>query len=138
MSDDLFPDPITDDPWHLHFHAVGMMTAYWNNAENTVSWYIGQLAGLDLFHPAQHLLIDKIGNVTKADALVPLATYLSWEPEGIAAAEHFVRMFNICRENRNVILHAKYRVVGTPDATLKIVRTSGVGLSTGTTLTSVY
>jgi hypothetical protein len=105
--EDLFPDPITDDPWLLHLHAIGVTTAIWNVLEDNVSDSMMHVGGI---HPKSPLvpLLDRAGNVSKADLLVRFAVQQRWEPAGIEALEHFTRGFNICRENRNIVMHSRY------------------------------
>jgi len=59
MSDSLFRDPITDDPWHAHFHAIGALTVAWNDHELILEYIISALLRLD----TASFLITNMGNV---------------------------------------------------------------------------
>ncbi len=111
LSDPLFPEPITDDPWLLHFHAIGVTTAIWNLLEDSVHTYVVQLSGIGKDSPLLPLL-ERTGNVSKADLLPKLAATQDWELEAIVGLEHFVRAFNICRENRNIMMHSRLATDG--------------------------
>ncbi|HXF53271.1 MAG TPA: hypothetical protein VNK52_04020 [Hyphomicrobiaceae bacterium] len=99
------PDPITSDPWHRHLYAIGLITLLWNRIEDHVDYLLKTIGG-----PVQglsDLVVGKLGNVTKMHIILEAARS-EWEPEGLAQLEHFFRAFNICRQNRNIILHSRY------------------------------
>lgn len=127
MTDDsmpLFQRPITDDPWYLHFHAIGMITVSWTTIETRLDQLIVSLSSL-YPNATADLILSKLGNVTKADLVVTLAKAREWEPEGIDALEHFVKGFNICRENRNIIMHARWSEAEDGSAVMAKISASG-------------
>jgi len=108
MSDPLFRDPITNDPWHAHFHAIGALTVAWNGLEHTLEYIIGALLRLD--HDTASFLITNLGNVSRADLAKRLIRTNDGRTQIIELVDHLAKGYNTCRENRNIILHSQFTI----------------------------
>lgn len=101
-----------------------MITAIWNRLEEDVNEVMLRMGDVHHKNPLAGVL-GRAGNVTKADMLPKLAIRNKWDRRGVEALRHFVKAFNICRENRNTVLHARYEFG--EDGSLRLTRPSTTG-----------
>jgi hypothetical protein len=100
-----------DDPWPSgiyrlmpdeHAHALGTLLNYYNNAENMLFNLVDILLKND--EGARQTINHRLNNSDRLDLLRKLATERSVE-EGDHIL-HAVNCFDICAENRNILMHA--------------------------------
>ena len=97
------------DPNSRYEHIIGRISVLWN----TVERYMAKMLFRYLMEEVEVFdrLLAAIGNVSQGDLLTFLCERREVRPGMKAQVAHFVKSFNILRENRNILQHAlpKYR-----------------------------
>lgn len=120
----LFPDPITDGDWHLEFHAIGVMTMAWNNLEDQIPPLISKFSEM---HPRMvEVFLDKAGNVSRADLLLWCVEHSLADDRTVDAVRYLVMNYGLCRENRNILIHAQ--LGRTEDGHLELIKRTNRGI----------
>ena len=107
MLNTKFPLDVSD-PWAPHFHAIGAITVAWNELEDTVGRIMRQLTR---FEPATaDYLTTMLGNVSTSGLVRRLVEHADGRAEVVELVNHLLDGFEICRENRNTVLHSRFIV----------------------------
>jgi hypothetical protein len=85
-----------------HAHALGTLLNYYNNAENMLFKLVDILLKND--EGARQTINHRLNNNDRLDLLRKLATEMSVEESGHIL--YAVNCFDICAENRNILMHA--------------------------------
>jgi hypothetical protein len=86
-----------------HAQAIGVFTLRYNSLELGLYGYFRRYAPGDA--ATQALLFSMLHNSARAEFILAMAQAREKEPEAAAIA-HVIKCFNICCENRNLLLHA--------------------------------
>ena len=89
---------------HPHTHAIGQITIEWNQTEKELSELISVYLETD--RPTAQLVIGAFGNRDKCQLLKSLVELKEGNSELAEAILHAITCFDICRENRNHIIHS--------------------------------
>jgi hypothetical protein len=85
-------------------HAVGVIVINWNWCEYMLEHFISEYLGAPA--PIEALLVAPMGNRGRAELLAALVHHRETD-EGIAdTMHHFLKCFDINRENRNLLAHS--------------------------------
>lgn len=89
------------------FYRIGAISLQWNRAE----YYLEQLLEtyLDLHGNIADIVIDTWGNETRATILKRLIVTIEKDAAFSEYANHITKYFNVCRENRNFVVHGIVR-----------------------------
>ncbi len=85
-------------------HVVGQITLLWSRTEIHLERIIW--AYTDAEARIGRAITGILGNVSKSDLLLALAGELEGEEEILDHLNHLVECYNICRENRNIVIHS--------------------------------
>ena len=102
-------EPIFDPDWHhtenagIYLHALGLLSIEWNMTEHYMSMLV---AGFMSNSPASAPVAMSMGNQSKTDALLTLASTRNISKIGMKHIEFAAACFNRLRENRNILLHS--------------------------------
>jgi hypothetical protein len=113
-----FPLDPTTDPWASHFHAIGAIAVAWNDLEQWMHRILEKLTRFD--REAAGYLTSMLGNVSISGLVKRVARSTDGRPEILDLLDHLVEGFEICRENRNTVLHSRLvmELTGGPTAGL--------------------
>jgi hypothetical protein len=104
----VYPEP--------HAHAIGRITIEWNRAEREIERLLWLYLETD--RPTARMITGIVGNQSKALLLIQLVKLKETSPEILSAIEHALKIFDICRENRNHIVHS---VADSADAAHQVI-----------------
>ena len=108
----LFRRLVMSEPWPKypipspdHLTALGVISTNWNTLELVL--YMLLFSFLDAPRDTAQAVFHSLGNVARTDLLLTMLRRNAIDREIIDRVEHFVKAYNICRENRNWLLHAR-------------------------------
>lgn len=105
---DVWPAPAWYPGPHDHIYAIGVMTLGWNGTEQMMRRILAHYMSLPDSRIAE--IYESIGNMTATDILTAYVEAVESEPPVRSGMVSAIRSFNICRENRNVLVHAESRM----------------------------
>ena len=89
-----------------HAHALGIFTAYFNFLEAQPDSLLA--CYLDMPANARHLLYYRMTNRERTDLVLEIAEAREKRPEVLDCIRHGLKCFDICVENRNILVHAQH------------------------------
>lgn len=102
---------------------IGRVATFWNYAELELQHLMVSYLGLK--GHVGWLIIQNMGNITRCNILRAAAREYEKSEEAKEHIFHAISLFEICRENRNALLHA---ICSIDDGRLSILRThKGIG-----------
>jgi hypothetical protein len=100
-----FPLDVKTDPWAAYFHAIGVLSVAWNALERLVETAVAQMLRID--DDTSSLIVANLGNGTLPEAAARLARNVDRRPDLIDCVDHLVKGFDVCRQNRNIVVHSE-------------------------------
>jgi hypothetical protein len=89
---------------HDHLVALGVITTNWNTLERVLFQLF--FCFLEAPRDSAKTTFHALGNVGRSEVLLTLARRGEYRLDVVEHVQHFVKAFDICRENRNWLLHA--------------------------------
>jgi hypothetical protein len=114
---------LTDDPWVVSnsplpadkLHAIGTIAFRWNECE---FWLFLLLCAVSkLPRSDAWAMAHDLGDVAICTRVQVFATFRGYHPDAMALIENVLKVYDLCRQNRNSIVHAWTRTSG-PDPSL--------------------
>jgi hypothetical protein len=105
MIKTVFPLDPSIDPWAAHFHAIGAIAVGWNDLELWMHKILEKLTRFD--DGAADYLISMLVNVSISGLVKRVARSTDGRSEIIDLLDDLIDGFEICRENRNTVLHSR-------------------------------
>lgn len=109
---------LTADPWVKDncplpaekLHAIGVIAFRWNNCE---FWLLLLLCGVSKL-PRRDVwaMVHDLGDVAMCTRVRTFALFRGYHPDAIALIENVLAVYDLCRQNRNSIVHAWTRSSG--------------------------
>lgn len=99
--------------------AVGQVSLLWNMIEDSLAYLLGRY--LRLGSESANALFGMLGNRARVDLLSFISEKEEKDSEMLDKVRHLVRCFNICRDNRNIVVHSSVRLSASlqPEDTVK-------------------
>ncbi|HDO51638.1 MAG TPA: hypothetical protein ENH05_02760 [Rhizobiales bacterium] len=110
MDDYTWPQACDPEASKELAHALGVLTINWNNCEWMLDFILFDFIATD--GRAGVFITGLMNNRSKCDLLAAIVYELD-APLTENCIQHYIKFFNICRENRNLIMHSTLDSIGT-------------------------
>lgn len=119
--------PDCDDPWIKHLsafyppkklHALGAVTFLWNACENSMADIFVEVSGIP--HRTAWILTKEMGVVTLCAKIVEVARAKPLAAAVIEYLDHELKVFDLCRRNRNQLTHFQIGFEAEPNGALQM------------------
>lgn len=84
-------------------HAIGYVTYFWNLCELSVYWLFRET--LEVNDAIAWALYNNMGHTAVTTRIKAIIAIKSFTPEAVDSIHHALKVFDICRENRNQLTH---------------------------------
>lgn len=120
--------PLRADPWVANnspidaakLHALGVVSYHWNRCERALFWVFASVADLP---PEQcWALAYDLGDLAIHDRIDALMRLKKLHTKNIEEVSHVLKVYDICRQNRNQLTH--FHPVRTGVNAIELMRTS--------------
>jgi len=101
-------------------HALGVINYHWNRCERALFWVFACI--IDLPPEECWALSYDLGDLAIYERISAFMTLKKVHPENIEAVTHTLKVYDICRQNRNQLTH--FHVVRTGVNAIELMRTS--------------
>jgi hypothetical protein len=104
-----------------HLHALGVITLNYNSLESTFYSLFCEYLGVS---PSTAVLFSQFKNNFRLDTFKVVVSQYEKDPVVVDAVGYFAGCFNICADNRNILMHSAFDLVEKGDTILKLLKSA--------------
>jgi hypothetical protein len=104
-----------------HLHALGVIALNYNRLEETFYALFCEYFGTT---PSTAILFSQFKNNFRLEAFKVVVCEYEKDPAVVEALGYFASCYNVCADNRNILMHSAFDAVQPGDTTLKLLKSA--------------